>query len=164
MEWYLNGTLDSEGIKKHSSFWGKIESPFGKLNSNYGFIVFKETLNGMSQYDWCLKCFRDDIESRQAVINYNQPKHKYDGNKDFVCTLNQTFRVKEGKLNSRVFMRSTDLIFGFSYDIYWFGYLLRKLAEDLKLEVGSLFFYTSSMHIYERHFKILDSFVEKKND
>lgn len=162
MDWYLNGTLDSEEIKKHSSFWGKIESPFGKLNSNYGFICFKEVLNGMSQYDWCLKSLREDIESRQAIINYNQPKHKYDGNKDFVCTLNQAFRVKNGKLHTRVFMRSTDLIFGFSYDIYWFGYLLRKLAQDLKLEVGSLYFYTISMHIYERHFKILDSFVESR--
>ncbi len=160
MDWYLEGTLDSEQIKKHSSFWGKIESPFGKVNSNYGFICFKDILNGMSQYDWCLKTLKDDPESRQAVINYNQPKHKYDGNKDFVCTLNQAFRIKNGELHTRVFMRSTDLIFGFSYDIYWFGYLLRKLAGDLGLHFGSLHFYTISMHVYERHFKMLESVMK----
>lgn len=157
LKWYLSGSLNGQEIGKHSKFWLNLLNPDGTINSNYGYFVFKQQNNGISQFDWCVNSLNKDNNSRQAIINYNQPRHKYEDNKDFPCTLHQHFRINNNKLESRVFMRSNDLIYGFTYDLPWFCLVQKKMAKKLNKEVGSYYHYTQSMHIYEKHFKILEN-------
>ena len=155
LKWYMSGSLDVKDINKHSSFWTKLADSNGTVNSNYGNIAFKSKYAGKSQYEWCLNSIKNDINTRQAVINYNQPKHKYNGNKDFVCTLAQHFIVRNDKLDSLVFMRSNDLIFGLTYDMPWFCLLQKKLAKDLNLPLGVYKHFATSLHVYIKHFDVL---------
>jgi thymidylate synthase len=87
--------------------------------------------------------------------------HKYENNKDFVCTLAQQFIVNNNKLDTIVFMRSNDLIYGFSYDVPWFNSLQKQIANILKIEVGEYRHFATSMHVYERHFKMVENIAKK---
>jgi len=56
--------------------------------------------------------------------------------------------------------RSCDAIFGFKNDIFWHRYVQKELLEDLKedypeLELGDIICQFGSIHVYERHFKLL---------
>ena len=156
MNWYISGNLDASEIAKYSTFWSKLADTNGTVNSNYGFLALKEKFAGKSQFEWCVERLKEDPDTRQAIINYNQPRHKYPGNKDFVCTLNQAFRKEDDKLTSRVFMRSNDLIYGLTYDLPWFTYLQGRVAAEVGLKAGTYHHYAASLHVYEKHFKMLE--------
>tara|TARA_R110002020_G_scaffold56770_2_gene156826 strand:+ start:2692 stop:3375 length:684 start_codon:yes stop_codon:yes gene_type:complete len=159
LNWYINGTLDCTEIEKYSKFWSKLKNEKGEVNSNYGYIATKQKVN---QIKWCIKCLKEDYNSRQAVINYNQPIHKYKNNKDFVCTLTQQFMIRKGKLDTIVNMRSNDLIYGFTYDAPWFAYLQTQISIALGLEQGRYYHFASSMHVYKKHYKMLKDIADAK--
>ena len=162
LKWYLKGTLTIEQISKFSSFWSKLTDSNGTINSNYGNIALIDKYNGKSQYEWCIDSIKNDINTRQAVINYNQPKHKYKNNKDFVCTLAQHFMVRDGFLDTTVFMRSNDLIYGLTYDAPWFCLLTKKIARECNLKIGVYRHYAASLHVYEKHFKMINKISNEK--
>jgi thymidylate synthase len=161
MSWYLKGDPSIEFISEYSSFWKKLVDQNNTVNSNYGKLALIDKYNGFSQFEWCVQRLQNDINSRQAIINYNQPMHKYENNKDFVCTLAQQFIVNNNKLDTIVFMRSNDLIYGFSYDVPWFNSLQKQIANILKIEVGEYRHFATSMHVYERHFKMVENIAKK---
>lgn len=170
LRWYFSGSLTLEDIAKYSSFWKKIANTDGTLNSNYGNLILKEQFFGQSQYEWCVKKLIDDRDTRQAILNYNQPKHKYEENHDFVCTIAQLFRTRtkddnypnEPKcyLDSTVMMRSNDLIYGLSYDLPWFCLIQKKLAKELNFYLGEYNHFAASLHVYERHFKMVENMAK----
>jgi len=162
LEWYKSGDLNPDKIKEYAKMWDNIRNPDGTINSNYGHFVFKQQINGISQFEWCENVLKKDIDSRQAIINYNQPMHKFKENKDFVCTIAQQFRIKDNKLDSRVVMRSNDLIYGFSYDVPWFTYVQEELANKLQIESGRYIHHAWSLHVYERHFDMLRQIAKHK--
>lgn len=157
MDWYISGDLNIENISKYSSFWTSLRNLNNTVNSNYGFLSLKQTFNGLSQFEWCYEKLSKDKNSRQALINYNQPCHKYEGNKDFVCTISQSFRINNDKLDTTIIMRSNDLIYGLSYDLPWFYYLQKELAKKLLVDVGVLNHIALSLHVYEKHFEMLNN-------
>lgn len=156
LNWYRSGDLDIEYISEFSSMWSKIADEFGRVNSNYGHWA-KHLLgpDGSSQFKWCVKQLVDDRHSRRAVITYNQLEHKYEGVKDFPCTMYQQFYVRKGKLDSFVSMRSNDLIYGFCYDVPWFTLLQREMAQKLNIPLGNYYHHATSLHVYKKHFKMI---------
>lgn len=165
MEWYLSGDLNVNGIGKYSKFWFNICNLDGTVNSNYGFFVFKQIMpNNKSQFEWCVQSILKDPNTRQAVINYNQPIHKYEDNKDFVCTMSQHFKQHDGVIDTTVIMRSNDLIYGLTYDINWFVYVLSQLCKSTGYQMGQYYQFTSSLHVYEKHLDMLNSISHAQID
>lgn len=159
--WYLFGDQNITFISKHASTWEYI-SYNHTVNSNYGFICLKQHLENYSgnQVDWVIDKLTEDKETRQALINFNQPKHKSKEVKDFVCTISQQFFIRDNKLLSIVNVRSNDIIYGWSYDLPFFCFIqkiiyMKMLKIYPNLELGSMFQNIASMHIYQRHFKFL---------
>ena len=162
MEWYLSGNLSVTEIAKASSFWLKLADSNGTVNSNYGFLALVQKWSGKSQLEWCVDCINDDPDTRQAVINYNQPVHKYKGNKDFVCTIAQLFRNNDGKLDTTVLMRSNDMIRGLTYDLPWFTHIQARVAHETGLGIGKYRHFAASFHVYKEHFDMLDKIASSK--
>jgi len=162
MDWYNSGSLDVESIGKASTFWNQLADTNGTVNSNYGFLAKKQKWAGRSQVEWCIDRLIDDPETRQAIINYNQPVHKYPGNKDFVCTIAQSFRRNQGQLDSTVLMRSNDLIYGLTYDLPWFTGLQLDIAEQVDMGPGVYNHFAASLHVYAKHFKMLERIADSK--
>lgn len=169
MLWYLSGDTSIEHIKQYASMWNTIADESGNVNSNYGNIVFFEQLQNYdgSQYDWVIDSLTRDKDSRQALINYNAPRHKGSIPKDFVCTISQQFFIREDILHSIVAMRSNDCIYGFSYDAPFFSFIqqmvLRKLRKTYKhLLLGTYYHNVGSFHVYERHFDMIAKIAATK--
>ncbi len=169
---FLSGTLDASEFIKISSFWNKCKDDFGKINSNYGYFVFhKQTPQKISQFEWVSNNLKNDMFSRQAIINFNSIEHKYKNNNDLVCTIFLQFIIRNtGKgrgtspsrpaLDVYGFMRSNDLIFGLRYDIVFFCFIQIMMWISLKnkykeLQLGSYYHYATSLHIYSHHFNLL---------
>lgn len=167
LEWYHSESLFVDDIPGDTPrIWSTIASDEGKINSNYGHLIFSEE-NG-SQYTNVVRTLRNDPNSRRATMIYNRPSmhvdHSRDGMSDFVCTYANQFMIRDNKLVSHYMMRSNDAVFGYCNDVHWAMHVHNMLAYDLELEVGDLIWTASSFHIYERHFKFLDKMFGLKED
>lgn len=162
MEWYESGSLDVHDIAKHSPFWKNLADENGKVNSNYGyFVYYQQCPNNKSQFDWCVQKINDDPSTRQALIIYNQVNHKYEGNKDFVCTVSQFFRQHDGVIDCTTYMRSNDLIYGLTYDLPWFTTVHQKLCEKTGYKLGEYHHFVNSLHVYQQHYPMISQIVDK---
>lgn len=158
LKWYMSGSLDASDISQHVKMWDAIKDEDGKVQSNYGhFVYYPQTPKMASQYSWCVRELEQDEWTRHAVINYNQPRHKKPGTKDFVCTMYQAFMkdVETGALDTMISMRSSDVIYGLSYDVPWFSYVHQNLCKDLNMPAGKLYYHGLNLHCYEKHYEKL---------
>ena len=153
--WYFTGRKDIEFIDKYSSFWKHLDNGDGTVNSAYGNLIFKEPLSdGRNQWQWALDSLIEDRDSRQAILHFNKPSHQWQGNKDFVCTLNGVFQIRDNRLNFTVDMRSNDLILGTATDIAFFCLLQQQMLKHLQV-------WYPNLHIYERHFDLVKRMLDK---
>jgi len=165
--WYFTGRNDADFITPYAKFWDQIKNKDGSVNSAYGNLIFTEQLeDGRNQYRWALDSLIQDKDSRQAILHFNKPSHQWNGNKDFVCTLNGIFQIRDNKLNFTVDMRSNDLILGTPTDVAFFCLLQIQMLEHLRkyypeLELGTYTHIAHSLHLYERHFDLVGEMLMK---
>lgn len=90
--------------------------------------------------------------SRRAVISLFDPATDYVDSLDIPCNNWMHFTVHDGRLNISVVARSTDIWFGFSaINAFEWSVLLEMMARWLHLEVGTMTFFTSSLHLYAEY-------------
>lgn len=180
--WYFSGDRSLKTISRFSKFWDKIKNPDGlTVNSAYGHLLFKEkqlplydrdiaewTANPsqyINEWQWALESLKKDKDSRQALIRFNKPWHSWWGNKDFVCTLNGLFLIRDDKLHLTIIMRSQDEIFGRTFDVPFFTLLQQQMLQHLKptypeLKLGTYTQHNISTHLYERDFEKVKNMLE----
>lgn len=162
MALYLRATDDSNEFAKASPFWSKIATENGTINSAYGNLIFNKSLaDGRSQFDWAFDCLKNDKDSRQAFMRFNNTSHQYDGNKDVPCTFIMSFHIRDNMLHATVQMRSNDIIKGTTYDIPSFILFQRLMLLRLRevypnLEMGSMTHYAMSFHLYATDFDLVE--------
>lgn len=158
---YLMATDDAKLFTKASGFWDNIKTEAGKINSAYGNLIFNKSLkDGRSQFDWAFDSLKNDKDSRQAFMRFNNTCHQYDGNKDVPCTFIMTFHIRNNKLHATVEMRSNDIIKGTTYDIPSFILFQRLMLLRLRevypdLEMGYYEHFNSSFHLYSSDFDLV---------
>nr|DAF36023.1 MAG TPA: hypothetical protein [Caudoviricetes sp.] len=168
IKWYLSLSRNVNDIAKYYNgkvpkIWQMIADKDGNVNSQYGYRVFSKdfSLNkDKSQWDLAKEALLKDINTRQAILIYTQPEmHELstlNGMKDWCCTYSQNFKYEYGKLHLVVNMRSNDAVFGTNNDIFWAKYLLKRMAKELNLKPGYIFWHADDLHVYERDFKYLE--------
>lgn len=150
--WYMLGTNRLEPIVKYLPRWANFSDDGETVNSNYGY-TWASNLAGVVQQ------LVDDSTTRRAVLSiYNNSYITYKG-LDTPCTCDIVFNIRENRLHMSVYMRSNDIVFGFSIDQWVFSALQELLCNTLVnvhnfegLQVGSYTHHSVSMHIYDRHF------------
>lgn len=165
---YLSGRYDVEGFGEASKFWKKIANDDGTINSAYGNLIFRmdDTPGKFTQWQWALYSLIQDKDSRQAVMHFNRPRHQYLGVKDFPCTLEMIFHIRDNKLNATTVMRSNDVIKGTTFDIPFFMLVQQMMLNALnkvypELEMGTYTHLAHSMHLYESDFELVGKMLEK---
>jgi thymidylate synthase len=158
VEWYESQSLNVNDIPGETpAIWTSIATPDGYINSNYGYLIFSEE-NG-KQYRNVLNELKQNPFSRRATMIYTRPSiwsdYNKDGMSDFICTNAVGYLIRDNKLHAHVMMRSNDVVFGYKNDYYWQEYVLKKLAKDLDVEVGTIMWNCTSLHVYERHFNLI---------
>jgi thymidylate synthase len=162
LEWYESQSLYVEDIPgKTPAIWKQVASSEGKINSNYGFLIWSEE-NG-HQYQNVFNELKANPNSRRAVMIYNRPSmhtdYNVNGMSDFVCTYANSFLIRNNQLVSHYLMRSNDAVFGWNNDVAWARYVHRMLAADLDIPQGDLIWTATSLHVYERHFKFIEELI-----
>ena len=103
-----------------------------------------------------IKQLRDNPNTRQANLTIFTTQDMLEDTKDTPCTVSIDFKLRDDKLYMHTFMRSNDVIWGFQYDMLTFTFLQQMVAKSLKVEVGAYTHTATSLHIYERHFDMLE--------
>jgi thymidylate synthase len=169
LEWYKSQSLSVMDIPgKIPQIWQAHASSNMEINSNYGYLVLSEANH--FQYVNALSKLLQDPNTRQATMIYTRPTmHKdwnRDGMSDFVCTNTVQYLIRENRLHSVVQMRSNDVVFGYRNDYAWQQYILDQLLQDLNslggfdLEKGDMVWHAASLHVYKRHYPLLENFIE----
>ena len=154
-DWYLQETNDAREIAKVASIWKNHMDEDGKVFSNYGWQWARN-----NQYDKVLEKLKQP-DNRRAVISIYDGKEIDKYIKDTPCTLTLHFQVIKGELCLTVNMRSNDLYVGFLTDVYCFGQLQKKIAQELELNIGWYYHFASNLHIYHEQ---LEKSLKKINE
>lgn len=165
--WYLGADRMDASIEQHAVMWKKLKQPDGSFYSNYGQYIFGED-PGKGQFSYVLKTLKQDAQSRRAVITLLREEHLFVENVDTVCTFGIRFDISNDCLNMTVLMRSNDVVFGFTNDAFCFWQVYVCLFALLKptypnLKLGEYSHFSASMHVYERHYKMLKSITDQSN-
>ena len=159
IEWYLSQSLCVHDMNcKVPKIWEEVSSNRGMINSNYGWCIFSSE-NGQ-QWINVMKHLAEDRESRRAVFIYTRPSmhrdYKIDGMQDFMCTNTVQVLIRDNKLDLVVQMRSNDAVFGYKNDFAWQKYVQKLACRTLKVEEGDIHWQVGSLHVYPRHFGLLE--------
>lgn len=169
-DWYNSHELKIDRVSD-VAIWQSVSDNNNEINSNYGNLVYSR--NNFSQFTNALETLKNHKETRQAIILYTRPSIHYEWNShgasDFICTNFQHFLIRDNKLHCITSMRSNDIIFGATNDIYWFNSVIRDMYSNLidtysDLEYGSHIYIPNSLHAYERHFEKVRTVVEENKD
>jgi len=110
--------------------------------------------NGIDQLTEVTSILSHDLSSRRAVVTIFDPDRDFVQSKDIPCNNWLHFLVRDGQLDLNVAARSTDIWWGFSgINAFEWSLLLEVVAHWLGQAPGHLTFFTSSLHLYEHHFK-----------
>lgn len=104
------------------------------------------------QIPYVVRKIVDDPATRQATLTIWTPNPA--SSKDVPCTVAMDFKLRAGRLDAHVFMRSSDVWLGLPYDAFSFSCvafavvgLLRGNGVDA--EPGTLYVTAASSHLYE---------------
>lgn len=180
LAWYKSGSTNIYDIhgkdKEPPAAWKYAADDYGNINSNYGHLVFSD-----KYYDQFSNAFSElqiNPDSRRAQMIYNRPSIwvEFDegGKSDFICTNAQTFYIRDGKLHMVSQMRSNDVVFGYKNDYAWAQALMDSFVRrwnDMEaiyskhgeIEKGDLIWQVMNLHVYSRHFHLVDPNYKEKN-
>lgn len=165
--WYLSGNNSTEWISNYSAFWSNISDDGTTANSAYGARLFKKhekiAQGRFTQFQYVIDELHKDPDSRRAVMHLRVPDDSIDANLDVPCTLALQYFIRDNKLHQTVTMRSSDLIFGIAFDIPAFTVFQEIIANELGVEVGTYTHTSNSLHIYEKHFGMVEQILDNQN-
>ena len=150
----------------------------GTVNSAYGHILFSEQGEvsfGSSLFHKAIEAFfREGKHTRHSVaIISDRDIHAlatWGGRNDFICTNALNFMIDhEDKLHVVAQMRSMDAVFGFRADYSMWDELMDQMIGALSLNYpevsrGDIMFQVANLHVYPRHFGLLDKQAHETDD
>lgn len=163
LDWYLSQSLNVNGIPPPvPQIWKAVADRDGFINSNYGWCFF--SAENHLQCEHVVEELRSNPESRRALAIYTRPNmwddYNRNGRSDFMCTNAVQYMLRSGVLDCVVQMRSNDAIFGYKNDRAWQEFALAHVARELQVPYGNIYWQVGSLHVYERHFYLLDHFLK----
>lgn len=124
--------------------WSLGDAAHGTAEKNYSVDQVRHVVDLLTR----------DRTSRRAVISIYDPRVDTADGKDIPCNDFLSFISRGGALHLSVFVRSNDVIWGWSgINAFEWSALQEIVAGLLGLQVGRLVFNTTSLHIYDRHWK-----------
>ena len=179
--WYWNGRKDLESLAYYNKRATTFSDDGKTVNSAYGYrtrVWNMPSTNQLShpspdvtQWEACKKALLDDNDSRRALLIINFPGDNtiasFEGSKDVPCTLSLQFFIRNNRLILHSHMRSNDIVWGLTYDLFSFTLLQEAMCLELNeaglpsLELGEYIHTAGSLHLYEQHFKMAEEVVDE---
>jgi len=164
--WYWQGKQDLQTMLYYNKRMKDYSDDGETLNSAYGWRLKEDYLRPnpeSSQWKTAIKTLVQDSDSRRCVLHINQPEDQYvaltRGSKDVPCTLSLQFFIRDNRLELHTHMRSNDVMWGLTYDLFSFTLFQECMLLELKKEkkfkdlmLGYYYHTAGSLHLYEPHF------------
>ena len=132
----------------------KVGPQFKNYAEDNGLFHGAYGLRTKGQYEKIIERLKNDADTRQAVITiWNPELDLLPQKRDYPCTILHQFRIRDGKLNMTVFMRSNDVWLGAAYDFFQFTRVQLAIASVLGIPAGIYTHHVGSLHIYEQHYE-----------
>lgn len=119
----------------------------------------EEQAHEVDQFRYVLECFKDDQQTRRAIVTIGDPMkddfgadHHLKQTLDVPCTRMLHFMrdSSDNNLNLIVTMRSNDMLWGASaVNIFNYTFMQEYFASMLNMNVGSYFHIANNFHFYE---------------
>ena len=150
--WVLAGRNDVKWLSRYLPRAPEFSDDGKTWRGGYGPRI--RGLHGVDQLKHVVDLLRADPLSRRAVIQIYDAEVDSQPGKDIPCNDFITFQSRLGVLNMHVFVRSNDLVWGWSgINAFEWSVLQEVVAGILGIGVGHLTFSISSLHLYDRHWK-----------
>lgn len=157
--WVLAGRSDVEWLSTYLPQAAKFADDGKHWRAGYGPRL--RNWSGVDQVQEVIRLLKKDPNTRRAVMSLWDPSSDYQNSLDIPCNNWLHFLHRDGKLNLVVAIRSNDVMWGWSgINFFEWSVLLEIIAHHVGLEVGSMKFIVSSLHLYERHFEKAKRIVE----
>ena len=173
--WYWNGRQDLESLAYYNKRAPSFSDDGKTVNSAYGYrIRVDNKYYGSTQWRACKKTLLADVDSRRALLiinnSFDNIRAVEEGSKDVPCTLSLQFFIRNNRLILHTHMRSNDIIWGLTYDLFSFSLLQEAMCLELNaegmpgLELGEYIHTAGSLHLYEQHFKMATEIVDEASE
>lgn len=173
LEWYRSLSLNVNDIPGGPpAIWKQVSDKDGFINSNYGWCIYSKD-NG-HQFTKVVDELVASPLSRRAAMIYIRPSmhedYKRNGMSDFMCTYSTQYFIRDGKLHASVFMRSNDAVYGYKNDYAWQDYIHKDVLQAINGKsgtvygLGDLYWNAGSLHVYERHFNLVEEWAQADGD
>ena len=159
---YMHKTNDVEAFSHYAKRWKDLAYKGAEISSAYGHRIFTERqyysgagdCTKVSRFDYAIQQLVENQDSKNAVIMMRDDSDMREGLKDRCCTLYIQFFIRDGALDCKVVMRSSDFWFGLPYDIFWYTnlqqialYTYTKKANK-SVRLGTFTMECNSLHVY----------------
>ena len=136
------------------NLWKEFLHEDGKFSYQYAERINDVNLE-KNQIEKVIEELRTSPDSRQGIVqifNYLYDHKNIGGVKRIPCTMHYQFLLRNSKLHSCYVMRSNDLYGHFCVDIIVAARIQMYIAEKLNVGVGSLTYFSGSLHAYMKDF------------
>ena len=125
----------------------------------------------IDQFQFIIKAFKKDPNTRQAIITMNDPAKDLFTNdlnlkvtKDFPCTCTIQFIKVNDKLDVIAHMRSNDFVWGATgVNIFNYTFLQEYFSRILNIPIGNYYHVVNNLHYYEGFNDFLQTLADIKN-
>jgi len=156
--WYLSGKNTLDPIRYYIPRYE--ESAEGDLIfGGYGPRLFD--WKGQNQLANIRVLLEQRQDSRRAVIQLFDAVDLAEEHKDVPCTTAIQFFKRADLLHACVTMRSNDVFFGLSHDLFCFTMLQEILAVSLGVQPGTYKHFVGSLHVYAEHKLRVNNFLSE---
>lgn len=153
--WVLSGRNDIEWLsaylpraKDYSDDGETWRGAYGRRLRSFGADA------NIDQIQHVVGLLKTSPETRQAVISIYDPNIDTAPGKDIPCNDFLHFLARENILDLHIFVRSNDMMWGWSgINVFEWSSLLEVVAGLAGMEIGALHFSVSSFHLYEQHWQ-----------
>lgn len=148
--WVLSGRNDIGWLSSYLPRAGDFSDDGRTWRSGYGPRL--RDYAGVDQLARVVELLRTSPGTRQAVLSIWDPQVDGTPGKDTACNDLLQFLSRKGELDLHVYIRSNDLIWGWSgINAFEWSALQEIVAGLTGLMVGELHFTIGSLHVYDRH-------------
>lgn len=162
--WIIRGRNDAEFLNYFNRELPKFAGFTDTYHGAYGYRLHHAL--GINQLERAYKVLKATPESRQVVLQIWNSALDLPSEEgipvasDIPCNITAMLKVRNGRLWWTQVMRSNDLFLGFVHNVVQFTTLQEVIAGWLSLEVGSYHHYSDSLHVYDRDYEKMATFVK----
>lgn len=138
---------------------------YATIGKAYGYQLGKKynfPEGHMDQVDRVLYLLKNNPASRRIVTNiFNHEELDEMGLQP--CAYGTNFSVKDGRLNMVLVQRSGDYLTAAgpgSFNVVQYSLLMHMFAHVSGLQVGELVHMVTDLHVYDRHFDLVDKMIQ----